>query len=224
MFESLGKAIRKLIDRKIRNTAVAIPGIVVSYDAVKKTAKVQPAIYRAVPNASDEDTDSFEEIPPIPGVPVAWPKARGFILEGSLNPGDPVLLVACDRDISGWRRSGRLSEPRDGREHHWANAVALPGLVPSTNPFPTPSDAAALNSKVLANLNELRDKLNDLTTKYLVHVHLSAAPSSPTSAPGPAPTAVYVPPAGLGPSVPVSAPTTASAMTSTASTILKLEN
>jgi hypothetical protein len=53
-----------------------------------------------------------------------------------------------DRDISGWLRTGVHQDPDDTRIHSWSSAVAIPGLVPSSSPFPEPSDAAALASKL----------------------------------------------------------------------------
>jgi hypothetical protein len=71
-----------------------------------------------------------------------------------------VLLVACDRDISPWRRTGEPSEPEDARLHDWNNAVAIPGLVPDSSPFDAPGDAAALASK----LDQIFRAISGLTT------------------------------------------------------------
>ncbi len=136
------------IDRKLRALAVALPGIVLSYDAVTETCSVQPAVHRLRPSKEDEDVDIVRECSPLQDVPVAWPRGFGFSLAGALRPGDPVLLLATDRDMGNWRGTGAAAEPFDARLHDWGSCVAIPGLVPRTNPFPPPSDAAALASRV----------------------------------------------------------------------------
>ncbi len=126
--------------------AKTLPGVVVSYDATSKTCSVQPAVHLLVPTEADPDEDYVEELPVLLDVPVAWPRAQGYSLVGSLSPGDSVLLVACDRDISGWRRSGKASEPDTAQVHSWSSAIAIPGLQPDSGGFATPSDKAALAS------------------------------------------------------------------------------
>ncbi len=133
-----------------RDVAVALPGIVVSYNPVTETATIKPGVHRLVPAEDEPDEDVAEELPAIPDVKIVWYRARGIsaVPPIGLLPGDPVLLLCCDRDISAWMRSGAASEPDDARSHSWANAVAIPGLTPTKNPFPAPLDAAALASKV----------------------------------------------------------------------------
>ena len=131
-------------DARERHFGVALPGIVLSYDAATQTASIQPAVNRWVPDESSPDEDLSEPLPALQSVPVMWPKGRNFSVTGTLAAGDPVLLVCIDRDMSGWRTSGAQSDPQDARLHDWSSAVAIPGLVPSTSPFPVPSDAAAL--------------------------------------------------------------------------------
>ena len=147
---SLGEVIGSAADRRARDLNVALPGIVVSYNPATETATIQPAVNRLLPSVSEPDEDVSEELPAIPDVPVSWYRARGvsIVPPAGLLPGDPVTLLCCDRDISAWLRSGTLSDPDDARSHSWANAIAIPGLVPSSNPFSAPSDAAALASQL----------------------------------------------------------------------------
>lgn len=150
---SLADVIRSATADAVRDAAVALPGIVVSYNAVTETATIKPAISRLVQTEDEPEEDEPEELPAIPDVKIIWYRARGIsiappISSPGLLPGDPVLLVCCDRDISSWMQSGAVSEPDDYRSHSWGNAVAFPGLTPTANPFPAPADAAALASKV----------------------------------------------------------------------------
>jgi protein gp138 len=149
------QGIRIGIATALRNFAVAQPGTVLSYDESSQTCSVQPGVHRLLPSIEDNDEDVVEPLPSIQHVPVCWLVGRGIQVKATLEPGDSVLLVACDFDPSGWMRAGSPQPPDDARVHHWSNAVAIPGLVPSQSPFQEPSDAAALASKVDAILHAL---------------------------------------------------------------------
>lgn len=211
---SLGQVIGDAADRRARELNVSLPGIVVSYDSATETATIQPAVNRLLPSVSDPDEDVSEKLPAIPDVPVAWYRARGVSIvppEG-LSPGDPVTLLCCDRDISAWSRSGALSDPDDARAHSWANAIAIPGLVPSTNPFPAPSDAAALASLVYTQLAALTVQVNALTLAHNTHTHTIFGPS------------ILPPPAGVpAAAATVLAPTTVLVASLVGSQILKVD-
>lgn len=88
------------------------PGNIVSYDEGQETCTVQPGT-----NDVRFDIDSGARISapagPIQGVPVAWPRFGGFVIKGSLNPYDPVMLIALDLDPTPWRKAGRTLKPVD---------------------------------------------------------------------------------------------------------------
>lgn len=151
---------RKVAEKLQRNLAVATPGTVLSYSASRGTCTVQPGVHKRIPQASDEDLDAVEPYAPLQEVPVCWLVGRGIQVKAELEDGDTVLLVACDRDISGWRRTGEAAEPEDARLHDYSSCVAIPGLVPDSSPFPEPSDAAALASK----LDQIFRVISGLTT------------------------------------------------------------
>jgi hypothetical protein len=153
---NLGQILEAMANQTARNTAGIIPGRIVTYSSVSRTASVKPAVNRLVPNFEQFEEEVSEELPVLQDVPVVWWQARGVKIEGSLMPGDPVLLLAMDRDISAWRRSGNVVDPDDSRQKSWAHCVALVGLVPDVNPLPTPTDAAALASKVDPVLSALK--------------------------------------------------------------------
>lgn len=143
---TLVDAITEMMAITQANTNVALPGNVVSYNSSTRTATIKPGVHRVLTAYEDEAEDLFEELPAIHNVPVCWPMGRGFKINGSLNAGDPVLLVFMDRDISGWRSANSAVPPSDQRTHHISQAVAIPGLWPNNPPEPT--DAAALASKL----------------------------------------------------------------------------
>jgi hypothetical protein len=69
------------------------------------------------------------EIPPIDRVPVVRPAScGGWVVDSDLVPGDEVLLLVSDRDISGWLATGELTTPAVYRTHQLTDAVALAGF------------------------------------------------------------------------------------------------
>jgi hypothetical protein len=180
-----GAVIEARVGRNLRGMAKALPGVVISYDEETETCSVQPAVHELVPTEEDPDDHYVRPVTVIPNVQVAWPRGRNFRVVGKLNPGDSVLLLAFDRNANGWRRSGKASEPDVDQVHSWSSVVALPGLEPDVGGFPVPSDAAARASRVEAELESLREKLNDLVSAFNTHVHASigAAPTV-VAAPG----------------------------------------
>lgn len=163
---SLATVIEAAVGTAMRNFGVALPGVVVSYSESSQTATVRPGVHRLVPSIEDADQDVEEELPAIPDVPVMWLVGRGIQVKATLQAGDSVLLVCTDRDISAWQRSGSPQPPDDAREHSWSSAVAIPGLVPDSSPFPEPSDAAVLASKL------------DTLLRALVTIPLAADPAT----------------------------------------------
>lgn len=89
-----------------------MPGRVVSYDAGQETATIQPGV-NDVRTDLDSGGRKSEPWPPLAGVPIAWPRFGGFVIKGSLNPYDPVVLAAFDLDPTAWRAAGRTLKPVD---------------------------------------------------------------------------------------------------------------
>lgn len=155
-FVTLGQVINDAIESSERRMAVSLPGTVVSYSSATQTATVRVGVNRLVPSEADPDVLVSEPLPAVQSVPVAWPRGANFAFEGSLNPGDPVLLIAQDRDIDGWLASGQPADPQDSRMHAWGSAVAIPGLT-AAGSFPVPpTDAAALANTLDAILLALK--------------------------------------------------------------------
>jgi len=177
---------------------VALPGNVVAY--ADGFADIRPGVRRLAPSETAFEPDYPEEIPVIPSVPVIWPRGRNFRIVGELGVGDPVLLVCADYDISGWLRSGKLSDPEDAREHSWGHgAVCIPGLIPDVGwSASAPADAAALASVVDAFGNQiagLTPPTNPAETQAAVAFIIAAfnlamnGVSFPSGLPSPSPTA-----------------------------------
>lgn len=81
------------------------------------------------------------------GVPVQWPCFGGFIIQGPLQVGDEVRLIAEDLDPTAFRQSGNRSDPIDVRRHGGGYWVAFPGG--SSDPKAPQSGGVAGNALVI---------------------------------------------------------------------------
>jgi hypothetical protein len=127
---SLTELFQAAIDARLTDLSVAIPGKVLAYDAAHQTVDVAPQVQRVI--FTDDGEKTLEALPPVPAVPLAFPRGGGFHITFPMQVGDFVLIVFCDRSIDSWVASGDLADPGDLRAHHPSNAVAYPGVYPST--------------------------------------------------------------------------------------------
>ena len=88
----------------------ALPGTVVSFDAERQTAEVQPAVKLGSMN-----------YPVLSDVPVFMP------VPFEVNPGDACLVVFSDVDIDAWFVSGGAQEPTSARKHSLSDGFAFVG-------------------------------------------------------------------------------------------------
>lgn len=113
-------AIQQAISAGIR---VAMPGIVVSFDADAVTAVIQPAIKGYEPDANGNQISI--SMPQLVDVPIAFPRGGGVTLTFPVKPGDECELIFNDRCIDFWWQNGGEQEPVHPRQHHIGDAVAL---------------------------------------------------------------------------------------------------
>jgi len=92
----------------------SLPGKVVSYDPDQKTAVVEVAVHDGTAP------------PPLPDVPVKFPRGGGYRLVWPLSPGDEVTLIFYGLDPSRFRASGEASAANISRRHG-IYPVAIPG-------------------------------------------------------------------------------------------------
>ena len=88
----------------------ALPGTVISFDADRQTAKVQPAVKRG-----------SLLFPVLSDVPVFMP------VPFEVHPGDPCLVIFADVDIDAWFESGEPQEPKSARKHALSDGFAFVG-------------------------------------------------------------------------------------------------
>ena len=111
--EFLESALQALKQEIFSSLHVAMPGIVQSYDAERRTVVVQPALIRK--NAAGEIVTA----PLLQDVPV-------FICgSAEVTPGASCLLIFADFCIDGWFETGQPTVPNSPRMHDLSDAFAL---------------------------------------------------------------------------------------------------
>lgn len=128
-------AIQALVDARAARIETTLPAVIVSYDDSTQRAIVRPTVRSALVDASGNRVT--RDIPPIAGVPVAFPSASGFSITWPLSAGDPCTLVFASRDIAGWLQTGKVpSDPVDPRRHDITDAICIPGGRSFKDPIP----------------------------------------------------------------------------------------
>ena len=89
----------------------ALPGKVLSFDAERQTAEVQPCVKLGSMN-----------YPVLSDVPVFMP------VPFEVNPGDACLVIFADIDIDAWFESGEPQEPKSARRHALSDGFAFVGF------------------------------------------------------------------------------------------------
>lgn len=182
---------------------VATPGRVVSYDAARGFANVQPdlALRLRLPG---EDGYRYEPCPVVEEVPVVWPVWGGQSIGvvGHLVQGDYVTLVCSDKSLDEWKRgAAQPIERLDPRRHQITDAYALVGGFPGAVGPPS-ATAGALNligpdirlgqagaADPVVTESRLQAELSRRDAVFNTHVHPDPTSGStgvtPTSMPSP---------------------------------------
>lgn len=113
----------------------ALPGIIQSFDATKKTCVVQPAL-KALVSQSD-GTEEWVTLPLLVDCPVQFPGAGGFTLTFPIQLGDECLVVFAARCIDAWWQSGGIQQQAEMRMHDLSDGYCIPGI--SSLPRVTPT-------------------------------------------------------------------------------------
>ena len=103
----------------------AMPGIIQSFDPVRMTCTVQPAIRGAIiaPNGRAEAAD----LPLLVDCPVVFPGGGGYILTYPLKAGDEALIIIAERCIDAWWQSGGVQAAAEYRLHDLSDGFVIPG-------------------------------------------------------------------------------------------------
>lgn len=133
---SLAETLETIIESRLLDVHVSLPGKIKSYNPATQTADVEPMVQRPVP--ADDGSTVYEDLPTLPNVRVGWPRGGGYSLQWPLVPGDFVLLVFPTFDPSQWRETGSKSKPAFLGLHVLGHPVALPVESLATSPLLPP--------------------------------------------------------------------------------------
>lgn len=115
------------VDGRLKELHTCLPGIIVSYEATKQTASVQPAIQRIFTE------QGAVNLPLCVDVPVAFPGGGGFFLTFPVAAGDECLLLFSERAIDLWHALGNTQPPAEYRLHDLSDGLAIVGLNSQPN-------------------------------------------------------------------------------------------
>jgi hypothetical protein len=117
-------AMQELFSSEIR---VAMPGIIQSFDAAKRTAVVQPALKAQV--QQEDGSKSWVDLPLLLDCPVVFAGSSEYFVTFPLAEGDEVLVLFADRCIDAWWQSGGQQVQAEFRMHHLSDGFCLPAAM-----------------------------------------------------------------------------------------------
>ncbi|MBI4815173.1 MAG: hypothetical protein HY791_02870 [Deltaproteobacteria bacterium] len=127
---TLADLIRDAIEARLADLHTGLPARVVDYDTTKQTCSAQPLMIRVV---LENGAEVPQHMPQLVGVPVVFPGGGGWELRWDLVPGDIVFLAFAERSLDRWKSSPKIEQdPFWVRKHHISDAIAIPGLKPSS--------------------------------------------------------------------------------------------
>ena len=119
---------RRAGDAKFR---VEIPGIIDSFDAVRRVATVLPAYNRVY------NDGTVVHMPLIPDLPVQTIQGGGVHAAFPIKRGDECTVVFSDIDLDAWFKAGGQQTPLTAGRHKIASGFVLVGPNSLANPFVT---------------------------------------------------------------------------------------
>jgi len=105
----------------------AMPATVLSYDISTRTCSVKPSFKR-----TQIDIETTYSRGQINNVPVMFPGSGGRGASFPLKKDDSVLLLFSQRSLDDWLVRGGEVRLTDSRLHNMTDAIAIPGLLPSS--------------------------------------------------------------------------------------------
>lgn len=128
-------AIVEYIETRLRDLHTMMPGVIVSFNAAKQTATVQPSIKSvfAITNDGHKAVVSVVNLPLCLDVPVSFPGGGGFCLTFPIMPGDECELRFSERAIDFWYQNAGQQLPSEYRLHDLSDAIAQVGLNSQPN-------------------------------------------------------------------------------------------
>lgn len=132
MTENIVDALNGYLDSRLERVHTAVPGVIESYQAGTRLAKVRPMVKLQTGKGVVID------LPVIDNVPVIFPASAAFSLLWPLQRGDGVIIFFAENGIGNWINSPGTSPvaPDDAARFALTDAFCVPGLVPPAKAQP----------------------------------------------------------------------------------------
>lgn len=114
------------IENRLKDLHTSLPGLIVSFDAVKQTAVVQLVTKRVF-------ADGPQNLPLCNDVPVIFPRGGGLILTFPIKKGDECLVWFTERDFDYWFKQGTIQLPSDYLMHDLSCGICMVGVSSQPN-------------------------------------------------------------------------------------------
>jgi len=131
---TLSSALKRAIHSVLEDVHVCLPGRIETYDHETQLADVKPLLKRKFKDGSES-----LEFPVCTSVPVVMPRTSSASLILPVKKGDYVMLLFSERAIGDWLQRGGIIEQQSERVFDLSDAIAIPGLYPSTVASPAPN-------------------------------------------------------------------------------------
>jgi len=136
--------IQDYIDAALMESNTCLPGVVKSYDSATQTCTVTPAMKRTTVGGEVSARADIED------VPVVFPRSGTSGMSFPISSGDSVLLVFSQRSLDDWVDNGGVVELTDFRVHDITDAIAIPGLFPTSGKIdPPPADGTDIRGDTI---------------------------------------------------------------------------
>jgi len=110
---------------KQANIWTALPGIIQTYDALKMTCTVQPAIQAVLFDANGIPKNTT--LPLLVDCPIQFPSGGNCTITFPINPGDECLIVFSSRCIDAWWQSSGVQPQAELRLHDLSDGFVILG-------------------------------------------------------------------------------------------------
>lgn len=158
---SLQETLNDAVEHHLENSYFCMPGLVLRANLDAQQVDVQPSL-----NIKMFDNSPSQERPPILNVPLIYPASKTSAFTFPIQAGDTVLLVFSQRGLDSWKSgNGYPTTPVDYRMLDYKDAIAIPGLFPSSLSVNKPtkhlyphssSDAVIVHNLGQGNETEIR--------------------------------------------------------------------
>lgn len=118
----LAGLIRQGVTNYMKDVHTALPGMIVEFDPISQTAKVQLLLRRIFKG------DNALDLPQLINVPVWQPRAGGFVITFPIKPEDECLVLFSERSLDNWFKQSGVQTPTDFRMHSLSDAICLVGM------------------------------------------------------------------------------------------------